>query len=134
MIRRPPRSTRTDTLFPYTRSSDLVGFGHGSGIALTPTRILTNAHVVESAAKYPQNVALGLVPSEGQKSYAGKLIAIHTTRDLARVEINEDCLPAAATTARPLDYGTHGFPPGPIPADRPEGEERGPAAQRRSEP
>src|SRR3546814_12660889 len=24
MIRRPPRSTRTDTLFPYTRSSDLV--------------------------------------------------------------------------------------------------------------
>src|SRR3546814_208031 len=24
MIRRPPRSTRTDTLFPYTRSSDLT--------------------------------------------------------------------------------------------------------------
>src|SRR3546814_5262792 len=24
MIRRPPRSTRTDTLFPYTRSSDLL--------------------------------------------------------------------------------------------------------------
>src|SRR3546814_17991155 len=24
MIRRPPRSTRTDTLLPYTRSSDLV--------------------------------------------------------------------------------------------------------------
>src|SRR3546814_13159351 len=24
MIRRPPRSTRTDTLFPYTSSSDLV--------------------------------------------------------------------------------------------------------------
>src|SRR3546814_7327257 len=28
MIRRPPRSTRTDTLFPYRRSSDL-GHGHG---------------------------------------------------------------------------------------------------------
>src|SRR3546814_7027740 len=25
MIRRPPRSTRTDTLFPYTSSSDLEG-------------------------------------------------------------------------------------------------------------
>src|SRR3546814_2554286 len=24
MLRRPPRSTRTDTLFPYTRSSDLL--------------------------------------------------------------------------------------------------------------
>src|SRR3546814_6728601 len=118
MMRRPPRSTRTDTLFPYTtlfrspgchassrrasrclrskraplicapmtrllalllalfaltlpaRAADdisaasrsvvrvvtvamvdgeVVGFGHGSGIAITPTRILTNAHVVESA-------------------------------------------------------------------------------------
>src|SRR3546814_11458499 len=27
MIRRPPRSTRTDTLFPYTRSSDLGSSG-----------------------------------------------------------------------------------------------------------
>src|SRR3546814_1077782 len=26
MIRRPPRSTRTDTLFPYRRSSDLQRF------------------------------------------------------------------------------------------------------------
>src|SRR3546814_19313198 len=26
MIRRPPRSTRTDTLFPYRRSSDLPGY------------------------------------------------------------------------------------------------------------
>src|SRR3546814_1786174 len=28
MIRRPPRSTRTDTLFPTRRSSDLVGQQH----------------------------------------------------------------------------------------------------------
>src|SRR3546814_20997232 len=27
MILRPPRSTRTDTLFPYTTSSDLLGLG-----------------------------------------------------------------------------------------------------------
>src|SRR3546814_9253470 len=27
MIRRPPRSTRTDTLFPYTTSSDLLTVG-----------------------------------------------------------------------------------------------------------
>src|SRR3546814_18063567 len=33
MIRRPPRSTRTDTLFPYRRSSDLAGARrqHGRG-------------------------------------------------------------------------------------------------------
>src|SRR3546814_12369256 len=29
MIRRPPRSTRTDTLFPTRRSSDLVSLGFG---------------------------------------------------------------------------------------------------------
>src|SRR3546814_4026944 len=34
---------------------EVVGFGHGSGIAVTPTRILTNAPVVESAAKYPRS-------------------------------------------------------------------------------
>jgi S1-C subfamily serine protease len=27
---------------------EVVGFGHGSGIAISPTRIVTNAHVVES--------------------------------------------------------------------------------------
>src|SRR3546814_13439375 len=41
MRRRPPRSTRTDTLFPYTRSSDLlmsrlrIGI-IGLGMAVTP--------------------------------------------------------------------------------------------------
>src|SRR3546814_13233263 len=34
MIRRPPRSTRTDTLFPYTRSSDL-GRASGGTVALS---------------------------------------------------------------------------------------------------
>src|SRR3546814_5747877 len=34
MIRRPPRSTRTDTLFPYRRSSDLVGAAQRSAAEL----------------------------------------------------------------------------------------------------
>ncbi|ALJ15010.1 S1C family serine protease [Sphingopyxis macrogoltabida] len=85
---------------------EVVGFGHGSGIAISPTRIVTNAHVVESAVKYPGNVALGVVPSEGQKSYAGKLIAIDTTRDLALIEITEGRLPAAAVYTGPLESGT----------------------------
>ena len=84
---------------------EVVGFGHGSGIAISPTRIVTNAHVVESAAKYPGDVALGVVPSEGKKSFAGKLIAIDTARDLALVEITEGRLPAAAIYTGPLDSG-----------------------------
>lgn len=85
---------------------EVVGFGHGSGIAISPTRVLTNAHVVESAARYPGNVALGVVPSEGQKSYAAKLIAIDSARDLALIEITEARLPAAAIYTGPLDSGT----------------------------
>ena len=84
---------------------EVVGFGHGSGIAISPTRIVTNAHVVESAARYPGNVALGVVPSEGQKSFAGKLIAIDTARDLALVEITEGRLPVAAIYTGPLESG-----------------------------
>src|SRR3546814_5779222 len=34
MIRRPPRSTRTDTLFPYTTSSDLASSTSAGGPAL----------------------------------------------------------------------------------------------------
>ncbi len=82
---------------------DVVGFGHGSGIAISPTRIVTNAHVVESAVKYPDNVALGVVPSEGQKSYAGKLIAIDTARDLALIEISGTRLPVAAIYTGPIE-------------------------------
>ena len=84
---------------------EVVGFGHGSGIAISPTRIVTKAHVVESAARYPGNVALGVVPSEGQKSFAGKLIAIDTERDLALVEITEGRLPVAAIYTGPLESG-----------------------------
>src|SRR3546814_10545380 len=39
MIRRPPRSTRTDTLFPYTRSSDLA-----SQITVAMTSRLLQTH------------------------------------------------------------------------------------------
>ena len=84
---------------------EVVGFGHGSGIAISPTRIVTNAHVVESAARYPDNVALGVVPSEGQKSYAAKLIAIDTKRDLALLEITEGRVPAAAIYSGPFESG-----------------------------
>src|SRR3546814_3068456 len=34
MIRRPPRSTRTDTLFPYTSSSDLLQHQHARHAAI----------------------------------------------------------------------------------------------------
>ncbi len=86
---------------------EVVGFGHGSGIAVSPTRIVTNAHVVESAVKYPNNVALGVVPSEGKKSYSARLVAIDSKRDLALIEITQGHVPPAAIYSGPFEAGEH---------------------------
>ncbi|MBO9624482.1 MAG: trypsin-like peptidase domain-containing protein [Sphingomonas sp.] len=72
---------------------EVVGFGHGSGFAVAPNRIVTNAHVVELADRYPDNVVIGVVPSEGDKSYQGRLIAIDQQRDLALIEFSGVRLP-----------------------------------------
>lgn len=72
---------------------EVVGFGHGSGFAVAPNRIVTNAHVVELAQRYPDNVVIGVVPSEGSKSYQGKLIAYDAQHDLALIEFTGTRLP-----------------------------------------
>ena len=73
---------------------EVVGFGHGSGFAVGPNRIVTNAHVVELAQRYPGNVLIGVVPSEGDRSFQGRLVAIDTARDLALIEFAGAQLPA----------------------------------------
>lgn len=80
----------------------VVGFGHGSGFAIAPNRIVTNAHVVSDAEEFPQNVIIGIVPSEGSRSYPGRLISIDRRRDLAIVEIVEGRVPAASIYTGPV--------------------------------
>jgi hypothetical protein len=72
---------------------EVVGFGHGSGFAVAPNRVVTNAHVVELAQRYPDNVVIGVVPSEGSKSYQGRVIAYDADRDLALIEFTGTRLP-----------------------------------------
>src|SRR3546814_11053043 len=60
MIRRPPRSTRTDTLFPYTtlfRSLDLFAVGYGNKIGVVA---LSLAAVNSQPARSNQHLAFGL--------------------------------------------------------------------------
>ena len=83
----------------------VVGFGHGSGFAIAPNRIVTNAHGVELAKRYPANVVIGIVPSEGAKSYEGKVVAIDTVRDLAIIEFTGTHLPTLALYSGPVDEG-----------------------------
>lgn len=84
---------------------EVVGFGHGSGFAVAPNRIVTNAHVVELAKRYPDNVVVGVVPSEGAKSYEGKVIAIDAARDLALIEFTGTRLPTVALYTGPVEEG-----------------------------
>ena len=70
-------------------SGQVVGFGHGSGFAIAPNRIVTNAHVVENAEEYPQNVIIGIIPSEGTRGYRGRLLALDRQRDLALIELTD---------------------------------------------
>lgn len=83
-------------------NGEVVGFGHGSGFAISPTRIITNAHVVADAAEYPDNVIIGIVPSEGSRSYAGRLIRVDTRRDLAIVELTQGRIPPASLFLGPV--------------------------------
>ncbi|MEN2785326.1 S1C family serine protease [Sphingomonas qilianensis] len=85
---------------------EVVGFGHGSGFAVAPNRIVTNAHVVELAARHPDNVVIGIVPSEGEKSFQGKVIAIDAARDLALIEFEGISLPPLALYTGPFDEGS----------------------------
>ncbi len=83
----------------------VAGFGHGSGFAVAPNRIVTNAHVVELAERYPDNVVIGVVPSEGSKSYQGRVIAYDARRDLALIEVSEATLPPVALFTGPVTEG-----------------------------
>ncbi|MEG3176072.1 serine protease [Sphingomonas sp. RB3P16] len=84
---------------------EVVGFGHGSGFAVGPNRIVTNAHVVELLARYPGNVVIGIVPSEGSKSYQGKIIALDTVHDLALIEFTGKPVPTVALYTGPVNEG-----------------------------
>jgi V8-like Glu-specific endopeptidase len=88
-----------------TVDGQVVGFGHGSGVAVAPNRIVTNAHVVELAQRYPDDVVIGVVPSEGAKSYQGHVVAYDAQRDLALVEFTGASLPAAALYTGPASEG-----------------------------
>ncbi len=80
----------------------VVGFGHGSGFAIAPNRIVTNAHVVADAEEFPDNVVIGIVPSEGSRSYAGRLLRIDRRRDLALIEIVDGRVPPASVYTGPV--------------------------------
>ncbi len=78
--------------------------GMGSGVAVTPTRIVTNAHVVENAVE--NGGFVGIVPSEGRKRYEGKVIAYAPDIDLAIIEISNGRIEPATLFGGPVADGS----------------------------
>lgn len=83
----------------------VVGYSHGSGIAVAPDRIVTNAHVVELSQRFPDNVVIGVVPSEGNQSVQGEVLSYDPQRDLALIGFKGAKLPAATLYVGPVSDG-----------------------------
>lgn len=84
---------------------EIVDFSHGSGFAVSPNRVVTNAHVVAIARDYPEDVVVGVVPSEGDQSYRARVLAMDPSRDLALIEMTEGTLPPIPLYMGPLTDG-----------------------------
>jgi hypothetical protein len=89
-----------------TKDGQAYFVGHGSGFAVAPDKVLTNAHVVEMLRTEP-NLAIGIVPSEGVKSYGGKVVAFSPGNDLAMIQLNNGHLPVSTFFAGGVADGQH---------------------------
>lgn len=70
-----------------SKDSESVQYvGHGSGFAVTPTLVVTNAHVV-AEARDAETMLIGVVPSEGTSGYLAKVVAYSPRNDLALLQL-----------------------------------------------
>jgi hypothetical protein len=72
----------------------IVDFGHGSGFAVGPRLVLTNAHVVALAVSDPDRVRIGVIPAEGSPPSPARIVSVDPARDLALLELQQGSLPA----------------------------------------
>src|SRR3546814_17204142 len=79
MIRRPPRSTRTDTLFPYTT---LFRSTPASACTVAPARV-TDRHAAQAGAAFrqPRGRAFGSLPCEGRGGLGRGVFRISANRE-----------------------------------------------------
>ena len=89
-----------------TDGSEAFFVGHGSGFAIAPDKVITNAHVVE-LTREEKNLVIGVIPSEGRKSYGGRVIAYSPGNDLALIQLEEGHLPVSTFYAGAVSDGQH---------------------------
>lgn len=80
------RSVVRVVVFPASGGN--IPIGHGSGIVVTPNRILTNAHVV-SEEEYDGAIRIVIVPSERGEPISAEVIDRSPRNDLALVALGD---------------------------------------------
>ncbi len=101
------RSVVRVVVISFGEDGSVAGFGHGSGFAVAPNRVVTNAHVVAQAqqAQEGRTVSIGVVPSQGQQASRARVVAYDPARDLALLEVEDIQLPPIPLYVGPLDDG-----------------------------
>jgi len=101
------RSVVRVVVIAFGEDGEVVDFGHGSGFAVAPNRIVTNAHVVAmTQGQEGGSVTVGVVPSEGNQAYRARVVKVDPARDLALLELTQGSIPAISLYVGPLDDGT----------------------------
>ena len=95
---------------------------HGTGFAVGPGRIVTNAHVVQDAAK-DDKLRVAIVPPESGGAVFGRILAIDARRDLALIATEEPLRlpPLALAGGAPQDSGDVAAVGYPMNVDRAQG-------------
>jgi len=98
------RSVVRVVVIQFGEDQEVSDFGHGSGFAIAPNRVVTNAHVV-AMAQEGKEVAIGVIPSQGAQATRARIVAIDPARDLALLEIERGALTPIPLYTGPLDDG-----------------------------
>ena len=99
------RSVVRVVVIQFGEDQEVSDFGHGSGFAIAPNRVVTNAHVV-AMAQEGKEVAIGIIPSQGAQATRARIIAIDPARDLALLQIEQGTLIPIPLYTGPLEDGT----------------------------
>jgi len=73
------------------QGGEYVPVSHGTGFAVAPTRIVTNAHVIQEALQ-DDTLRIAVVPSEGEGGTFARVVAVSVRNDLALIEIAQGTL------------------------------------------
>lgn len=83
-------------------------YAHGSGFAVAPDLVVTNAHVVAELADNP-SLRLLVIPSEGSRGYVARVAAFSPRNDLALLRVADAKLTAATVSPAVAQDGQQVF-------------------------